>query len=181
MLSIRFYFRNSLSFEICCLSSILSLRSNQLDIVICATCSSVCLHFRKMALKFMKFVVQNRMYSTQVLRTKIGLLGVPYNGGTSKKVGTELGPARIREQGLTKEIREFNENVDIKDFGDLDVNIKEELKLEPTNMLNYNGFMPLMKRISEKVEEIRAENRTCITLGGDHGIAVGKEMIFCFE
>lgn len=126
-----------------------------------------------MLLKCRKFAAQNRMYSAQVLRTKIGLLGVPYNEGTTKKGGAELAPAMIRQQGLTKNITDFNEHVDIKDFGNLDVNIKEELIKQPTNMLNYTRFMPLMKLISEKVAEIRADNRICITLGGDHAIAVG--------
>lgn len=113
------------------------------------------------------------MYSAQVLRTKIGLLGIPYCEGTTKKGGTELAPSMIRQQGLTKDIIDYNEHVDIKDFGDLDVNIKDKLNIEPTNMLHYTRFMPLMKRISEKVAEIRADNCICITLGGDHAIAVG--------
>lgn len=127
-----------------------------------------------MLLKFVKLAGQQRLYSTQPVTTKIGLLGVPYNGGTSTNDGSELGPKLIRQSGLVKEIEEFNENVDIKDFGDLPVNDSpSEFKSSPKNMLNYSGFIPLMKSLSEKVQEVRAEKRICITLGGDHSIAVG--------
>lgn len=125
--------------------------------------------------KLLRFSVQSRMFATQSVKTKVGLLGVPYNDGTSRKdIGTELAPKLIRDGGLVKEIVDFNENVDLKDFGDLSIDdTKDALKMNPKNILNYGGFMPLMKRLSEKVQEIRAENRTCVTLGGDHALAVG--------
>jgi len=118
--------------------------------------------------------MQNRMFSSKSVKSKIGLLGVPYNEGTSRKgIGTELAPQLIRKGGLVKEIEEFNEHVDIKDFGDLAVGDIKETVTSPKNMLNYTRFMPLMKKISESVQEIRAENRICVTLGGDHALAVG--------
>lgn len=127
-----------------------------------------------MVLKFVRFGVQGRMFSSQPAKTKIGLLGIPYNKGTSRKnIGTELAPQLMRKGGLVKEIEDFNEHVDIKDFGDLAVEDIKQATTSPKNMLNYSGFMPLMKRISEKVQEIRAENRICVTLGGDHALAVG--------
>lgn len=127
-----------------------------------------------MVLKLMRFGMQNRMFSSQSVKSKIGLLGVPYNEGTSRKsIGTELAPQLIRKSGLVKEIEEFNEHVDIKEFGDLAVGDIKETATSPKNMLNYTRFMPLMKKISEKIQEIRAENRICVTLGGDHALAVG--------
>lgn len=127
-----------------------------------------------MALRLAKLAVQKRLYSTESIKTKIGVIGVPYNRGTSKKVGTELAPNVIRQSDFIKKIHEFHENVDIKDFGDVAVNdIEQTLESTPKNILNYAGLMPSMKRISEKIQEIRAENRICITLGGDHTIVVG--------
>lgn len=129
----------------------------------------------KMMSKLFSFSVQTRMFATQPVKTKMGLLGVPYNEGTSRvENGTELAPKLIREGGLVEEIAEFNENVDLKDFGDLSINASKSCgKIRTKNILNYDGFMPLMKRLSDKVQEIRAENRICVTLGGDHAIAVG--------
>lgn len=124
-----------------------------------------------------KFIfIQNRNFVSQKLKTKVGLLGVPYKDGTSRQdVGTELAPKLIREAGLIKQIQDFNENVDLKDFGDLPIDKTNDLpKKSSNNLLNYDGFMPLMKRLSEKIQEIRAENRICVTLGGDHSLAVGK-------
>lgn len=130
----------------------------------------------KMMLKLIQLGAQRRLFSTHPSKTQIGLIGIPYNEGTSRtNIGTELAPALIRKGGLFKEIMEYNQRVDIKDFGDLPLNdINETLKSIPKNMLNYTGFMTLMKRISDKIQEIRAENRICVTLGGDHGLAVGE-------
>lgn len=127
-----------------------------------------------MMFDLVKLTLQRRLFSTKSMKTKIGLVGVPYNRGTLKKVGTELAPNVIRQSGFIKQIQDFHNNIDIKDFGDVSVNdIQQTLETTPKNILNYAGLMPLMKRVSEKIQEIRAENRICITLGGDHTIAVG--------
>lgn len=127
-----------------------------------------------MVLKLVKLTVQRRLFSTESIKTKVGIVGVPYNRGSSRKTGTELAPNVIRQSGFIKQVHEFQPNVDLKDFDDVTVNdLHQSLETIPKNMLNYTGFMPLMKRINEKVQEIRAENRICITLGGDHAIAVG--------
>lgn len=117
----------------------------------------------------------HRLFSTTVTRTRFGLLGIPYNGGTSTKGnGVELAPQLIRQHNVITELTNFNPNIDIQDFGDIEVSDSgEELNASPKNMKNYSGFMPLMNRVNEKIQEIRADNRICITLGGDHAIAVG--------
>lgn len=128
-----------------------------------------------MVFKLAKLTVQRRLFSTESTKAKIGLVGIPYNRGTSKKSGTELAPNVIRQSGFIRQVQEFHQDIDIKDFGDVAVNDHTQQTLEtvPKNMLNYAGLMPFMKRVSEKVQEIRAENRVCISLGGDHTISVG--------
>lgn len=129
----------------------------------------------KMVLKLANLAVfHSRLFSSESVKTKIGIVGIPYNRGTSRKTGTELAPNVIRQSGFIKQINEFHPNIDIKDFGDVAINDTHQvLDTAPKNMLNYAGLMPLMNRINEKIQEIRAENRICITLGGDHTIAVG--------
>lgn len=127
-----------------------------------------------MALKLARIAVPKRLFSTESIKTKIGIVGIPYNRGNPKRNGTELAPNVIRQSDSFKEIKEFNENVDIKDFGDVAVNnIEQELESIPKNMLNYAGLLPTMKSVSEKIQDVRAENRICITLGGDHTIVIG--------
>lgn len=134
----------------------------------------LCNSVDKMLLKLVKLTVQRRLFSTQLIKTKIGVVGIPYNRGSSKKTGTELAPNVIRQSGFIKQIQEFHPSIDIKDFGDVPFNdVQQTLETMPKNMLNYTGLMPLMKRVIEKIQEIRAENRVCIALGGDHTIAIG--------
>lgn len=136
-----------------------------------------------MVRKLFNLVFQRRMFSTiQPLKSRIGLLGVPYNQGTSKQGnGVELAPTVIRQYNLVQQIQEFNPNVDLKDFGDVPTtDLEDTITKVPKNMRNFSGYMPLMNRISERVQDIRDENRICITMGGDHAIAVGKCFIKCF-
>lgn len=123
-----------------------------------------------------------RLFSTQSRRTKIGLLGAPYNKGAKRNdVGCDLAPNLLRQSNLISSITDSNEHVDVKDFGDLEiVGSQQEKKIdnEPKNMHYYDGFMSTMHRLSEKVSEIRKENRICITLGGDHAIAVGMLLLY---
>lgn len=138
------------------------------------TCS--CFHENEeMVLRLLKLGTQSRSFSMQPLKTRVGLLGVPYNQGTSKQGnGVELAPAIIRQSDLIQGIQEFNPNVDIKDFGDVPTtDLQKTITKVPKNMRNFSGYMPLMNRISERVRDIRDEHRICITLGGDHAIAVG--------
>lgn len=107
--------------------------------------------------------------------TRVGIVGVPFNKGQSK-CGVSLGPQAIRNGGLIEDITEFNQWVDIHDYGDVNEFKVESAKAEssPHNMLNYATFAPTMKRLSDKVLEVYRDNRMCWTLGGDHSIAVGK-------
>lgn len=118
-----------------------------------------------------------RSFSSNITKTKIGLLGVPFNRGVKEPgiIGTELAPKAIRDGGLIKEITSFNENLDLKDFGDLIIDSNNVKQTAPANMHHYNtGFQSTMQRLSDKVQEIRKEERICVTIGGDHSIAVGE-------
>lgn len=122
-----------------------------------------------------KSILVGLVRSQRQFSTKVGLIGVPYKFGADRKdLGCENAPSLLRASGLIKEIVDFNENVDIKDFGDVEVHAHEGSNSEsPENMHFYDRLMPTMKRLSDKIGEVRRENRICVTIGGDHAIAVG--------
>lgn len=130
---------------------------------------------------FMKLIFNAKparhSFATYATKTRVGLLGVPYNRGSkeTETKGLDFAPTAIRNGNLVDEIKYFNEHVDFKDFGDLKMDFIKVQQNEPTNMHHYNeGFQTTMHRLCEKVCEIRNDNRTCVTLGGDHAIAVGE-------
>lgn len=43
----------------------------------------------------------------------------------------------------------------------------------PSNMHNYYEVINTMKNLSEKVFEVLSDQRMCVTLGGDHSLAIG--------
>lgn len=128
-----------------------------------------------------KFVLHTasiqRGFTSNITQTKVGLLGVPFNRGVKEPgiIGTELAPKVIRDGGLVNEIESFHENLDLKDFGDMVIDSNDVKQSAPANMHHYNtGFQSNMQRLSDKVQEIRKDERICITIGGDHSIAVGE-------
>lgn len=102
---------------------------------------------------------------------KVGIIGVPFGKG-QRRGGVQHGPKAIRDAGLIQEIHSFNQNVDVKDYGDIP-EVDVELKSMPKNMLNYATAMGTMRNLSHRVCEILNEDRICLTLGGDHTIAIG--------
>lgn len=128
---------------------------------------------RSMKLNLIASVLKRRQYST-----KVGIVGVPFNyGSTYKNLGVERGPSAIRAGNLIENILEFHENVDVKDFGDIEIYEPPAAASDsktPENMHFYDRLMPTMQRLSEKIGEIRRDDRICVTLGGDHAIGVGR-------
>lgn len=134
-----------------------------------------------MASKLSNFCL-SRCFSTKNQFSKVGIIGVPFSKG-QKRSGVAHGPKFIRDAGLLSEIKDFNENVDIKDYGDVTESAEtlEYANKVPKNMVNYNEFVHTSFRLSEKVQEILKDGRLCMALGGDHSIAFGnfKGFFFC--
>lgn len=114
----------------------------------------------------------SKLASLKQAISRVGIVGVPFNKG-QRLNGVALGPKFIRNGGLVENIKEFNHNVDIRDFGDVQ---EDELKIDeklPENMLNYKYHSATMKQLSDKVLNVLNDDRICWNLGGDHSIAVG--------
>nr|XP_029729328.1 arginase, hepatic-like [Aedes albopictus] len=104
---------------------------------------------------------------------KIGIVGVPFEKGQRKK-GVGLGPKAIREAGLLDSIQEISNKLDIRDYGDIQY---EALNLQgrlATNMKQLEHVASCTKLLSQRVTRVLNEDRLCLTLGGDHAIAIGS-------
>lgn len=120
----------------------------------------------------------SRLFSSNPSLTKVGIIGVPFNKG-QKLNGVAYGPNAIRNGGLIENIKEFNEHVNILDYGDVIESDGTLLNGEnvPKNMGNFAIFADTMKRLSDKVYEVLNDGRICWTLGGDHSIAFGEYIL----
>lgn len=103
---------------------------------------------------------------------KIGIIGVPFGKG-QRRNGVHLGPKAIRDAGLVQEIINFNQNVDIKDYGDVP-EVDVDVTSLPKNMQNYHTVIGTMRNLSHRVNQVLNEDRMCVTLGGDHSLGIGK-------
>ncbi|XP_077986198.1 arginase-1-like [Glandiceps talaboti] len=101
--------------------------------------------------------------------TNIGVLGVPINTGQPKP-GVKDGPVAMRNAGLIDKIKEL-EN-DVKDYGDL---VFEKIGNDPPfgTVQNPRNVGAANKEISEMVSKVITDERMCISLGGDHAMAIG--------
>ncbi len=111
----------------------------------------------------------------------IGIIGVPFSGG-QRKQGVGNGPKALRKGGLIKDLQAISPTFNIKDYGDIDYKIEADSawnrSVDNMNKLEHVSFC--CKALSEKVQQILKDGRTCISLGGDHSIAIGMS-IFCFS
>jgi arginase len=102
--------------------------------------------------------------------TEIDIIGVPYNFG-QPKLGVSSGPKRIREAGLVQQIK--NLGFKVHDKGDLKF---EEFKDDPVvgNVRKPKSVGTANKQIANSVAESLRNGSVCLTLGGDHSMAIGS-------
>jgi agmatinase/guanidinopropionase len=94
----------------------------------------------------------------------VAVMGVPFDGGTSYRSGTRMGPRKIREASLM--LWGYNnvqsiaplEWLDVVDYGDVDV---VPMSIEAT-----------MEHITAEAKEVLDSRTTLVTLGGDHSITL---------
>jgi len=94
-------------------------------------------------------------------KTKVGILGIPYDGATRGRPGARFAPSEVRKRLYNYSTYCIDYEIDIskitvKDFGDLDVHL-DKLDL-------------VKSRIEEHLKEIRKRADIWILIGGDHSI-----------
>ncbi|XP_065079361.1 arginase-1 [Ochlerotatus camptorhynchus] len=104
---------------------------------------------------------------------KIGIVGVPFEKGQRKK-GVGLGPKAIREAGLIDSIQEISHKLDIRDYGDIQYEALNLPGRMATNMKKLEHVASCTKLLSHRVTQVLNDDRLCLTLGGDHAIAIGS-------
>ncbi|XP_066494546.1 arginase-2, mitochondrial [Tiliqua scincoides] len=101
----------------------------------------------------------------------VALVGAPFSRG-QKRRGVERGPAAIRKAGLAEKLSGLG--CQVYDFGDLSFT-------EVTNDEVYNNLVSYPRSVgsasqvlADTVHDAVAAGRSCVTIGGDHSLAIGS-------
>jgi arginase len=128
-----------------------------------------------------------RYFSSSKL--SVGILGVPFDKGASKR-GVNEGPKALRQAGLIDEIKSISKNVDVKDYGDVHYDLLLPTKSSFFSTSNNNNITDVRKTngikelrhvaacnevLASKIEQIINDGRMPVALGGDHSMAIGKK------
>ncbi|KAB0804857.1 hypothetical protein PPYR_01827 [Photinus pyralis] len=105
------------------------------------------------------------------LKTEIGVIGVPFENG-QRKVGVGNAPKFLRDAGLIKSLQKIHDKIDVKDYGDIVYSIDHDISNSVPNMLMYEHMVACTKVLSKQVTRVLNDGRICLTLGGDHSIAL---------
>lgn len=98
------------------------------------------------------------------------VIGIPYNFGQPKR-GVELGPKRMREAGIIDQLIQLK--FPVNDKNDLTF---EEFSDDPTvgNIKRPKCVGRANRKISDAVSSSLRAGHQCLTLGGDHSLAIGS-------
>lgn len=135
-------------------------------------------------LKKIMFKQTLKLKSTNVLSTfkrdknievsnRIGIIGVPFDKGQTKN-GVSYGPDAIRNGQLLDRLHAISSSIDVRDYGNIQYTSKELHGRLADNMKKLRDFAYCTMALSKQVQTIIRDNRVCVTLGGDHSIAVGS-------
>jgi len=95
----------------------------------------------------------------------IGIVGVPFDGGTTNRPGARLGPRAVRDQSSM--IAPWNQSTDVNPFKRLKVaDIGDAWAEEPFDL------EPALDQITRCFEAIRDSGVTPLAVGGDHSVSL---------
>lgn len=103
-------------------------------------------------------------YRPDVSGASVAILGVPFDGGTTNRPGTRLGPREIRVQSSL--IRPYNYFQKVAPFEELAVVDAGDVDASPINLARAYAA------IEVRVSEIVAAGARPLVAGGDHGISL---------
>lgn len=104
------------------------------------------------------------------IRTKVGIVGIPFSKGQPKS-GAESGPEVLRNGGLITRLTHFG--CDVIDHGDVEFDetlINNDVE---GNVKNPRAVAAVSRKGATMVAKSLQEDGRCLTLGGDHSMAIG--------
>lgn len=96
-------------------------------------------------------------------KTNFGLIGIPFDGTSTYKIGSRYGPKAVREASYNLErynlVLDKNLDVSLFDFGDIEI--------------IQGNFKKTCNTIYEAISELKSNNILPLSLGGEHLISYG--------
>ncbi|MEU5402273.1 agmatinase [Streptomyces sp. NPDC005963] len=99
-----------------------------------------------------------------VPRADIAVVGVPFDSGVSYRPGARFGPAHIRE--ASRLLRPYNPAQDVEPFSQQQIADAGDISANPFNLTEA------VQQIEAAAEQLSADGKRLLTLGGDHTIAL---------
>ncbi|XP_054828349.1 arginase-2, mitochondrial [Eublepharis macularius] len=101
----------------------------------------------------------------------VALVGAPFSRGQKRK-GVDHGPSALRNAGLVEKLSGLG--CQVYDFGDLSFTQVPSDELY-NNIIKYPRSVGSASQVlADTVHEAVAAGHTCVTLGGDHSLALGS-------
>ncbi|XP_006873111.1 PREDICTED: arginase-2, mitochondrial [Chrysochloris asiatica] len=100
----------------------------------------------------------------------VAVVGAPFAQGQKRK-GVEYGPTAVREAGLMNRLS--NLGCHIKDFGDMSFTQVPKDELYNNLIVNPRSVGLANQELAEVVSRAVSDGHKCITVGGDHSLAIG--------
>ncbi|HLR23802.1 MAG TPA: arginase [Pseudogracilibacillus sp.] len=100
----------------------------------------------------------------------ISMIGVSMDFGQSRR-GVNMGPSAIRYAGVVNRLEALGH--EIKDRGDIHINESVQAEKSSSKLKNLKEVIEANEKLAEQVENVLAEERFPLVLGGDHSIAIG--------
>jgi arginase len=108
---------------------------------------------------------------TSLIKTAVGILGVPLGYGASM-AGVDMGPHALRVARLKQRIKALGYSV--RDLGDMRISDPEVPPDEHDKLKYLSEIVSACEELAKQVEGILEAQELPLVLGGDHSIAIGS-------
>ncbi len=100
----------------------------------------------------------------QAGRADVGILGAPFDGGTTFRAGSRFGPAAIREASLL--LRPYNDALDLSPFAERQVVDAGDAGPNPVDIIQAHAS------IETEAASLHQSGARVLGLGGDHSVSL---------